>query len=252
MKRTRAVTAGIALAALLMIAPSAWAAPLTTENVRPVPVTGTALQGLLNTVAGPGVLNVHADQHAAGYWSSSSPVMVLNSLLLNKEGQWAGYNNFGIWADSNGDTDGLGRAAIDIFNGNAAAGVTATLDWATNPGSLTITGGPGVNTGIFNGVEPFGFGFYVSSFNGTSSTIDQLNYNGGPQALAFRLPGPGGNWILAFEDLPLGLGGDGDYTPYVVSVNSIEPVPEPATLLLLGSGLVGLGGARWRRKANRV
>jgi len=60
-----------------------------------------------------------------------------------------------------------------------------------------------------------------------------------------RPDNPVGSYVIAWEDLPGG--GDRDYNDLVVEVN-VAPVPIPAAILLLGSGLVGLMGVRKKFK----
>jgi hypothetical protein len=97
-----------------------------------------------------------------------------------------------------------------------------------------------------SGINRYLFGFYLEGPGTTSGTdgkfwtADQLNpstgaYPGGtPQAMAYF--GPVGKWTLAFEDVAIG-SGDGDHNDFVVTVESLAPVPEPATIVLFGTML---------------
>jgi len=230
---------------LLATVPLALADPFNPFNVRPVPI-GSAppgeqdLQQILNAQC-PGCFNVNTDQQSAGYWRLVSPGAIAPLIVVE----------FSAWANSNVVGMFSGTTVHDIFLGTATAGTVATVQW-TSPSSGFIYGipGSGVNTGPFSGISYLGFGFYLRPQGGTTYyyTVDDLNPSGSPQAVAYRHM-PSNTWWIAFEDLLVNGGNsDGDYNDFVLRVESIYPVPEPAAILLVGSVLL-LVGRRLRARA---
>jgi hypothetical protein len=111
---------------------------------------------------------------------------------------------------------------------------------------MGINSGPTVFVPLSSGsvdflwaLDPSGAPLWTSLPSQNSDTLDHMvtwKIIGGPAE---------GNWVIAWEDLPGG--GDRDFNDLVVEVN-VAPVPIPAAILLLGSGLVGLAGIRKKFK----
>jgi hypothetical protein len=260
------VLSGLLVFTLVMSFSMAYATPLVYTNARQVTIGSTSdpasscpgyanceLQTLLP------MFNVNTDQQVAGYWqlggiNPGTLPTVAFEITANS-------NSFqtGIFSVNGSDTTSP-RTLVDIFLGPAGANTKAavTFDAAGNMTITQVSGPSGaVNAGTFTGINASGFGFYEQPTGDAGVayySLDQLN-GGLAQVLAFRELAAN-RWTLAFEDTARlnatgGPNGDYDYNDFIFQIESITPVPEPMTLLLLGLGVVGLAGIRRKFKSSK-
>lgn len=253
-----------ALAVVLFLSASATAGPVV-----PFGDGGAGLQGVLDSITTDPWRDSSVDVLVDGvsdaydsYWSIHATGGSVNTIVI-EIAALADTNIFGLYDAADPSKK------VQVFAGSDGQGTQKTVSILAD-GSVLVNY---VDTGIDLAGNLFGYYLYnpTSGYGGPAYFYSDSNLNTDNEDHMAAYQGKGdtvqipgyysGTWsadeyILAWEDWrpywydpQNGYGrSDRDFTDFVVMVESVSPIPEPTTVLLLGCAVASLGLLAQRRR----